>query len=231
MTFKRGTGYRQGDTPHMRSLTSLLPNAHAAPGGEGVFLVEGSHMEQASPKAVIMDDQGMDRAITRIAHEIIEHNEGARGIALVGVLRRGVPLAERLADKIAGIEGARPKIGKLDISFYRDDYARHIMPVLHATDIMFPIDGVDVILVDDVLYTGRTVRAALDALMDLGRPKSVQLAVMVDRGHRELPIRADYVGKNVPSSREEDVRVSVTSLDGKDAIEIWDIEKTAGGAR
>ena len=187
-------------------------------------------MEQASLKAVIMDEQAMDRALTRVAHEIIEHNEGAEGIALVGVLRRGVPLAERLADKIEAIEGVRPKIGKLDISFYRDDFSSPIAPVLDATEIMFPIDGVDVILVDDVLYTGRTIRAALDALMDFGRAKSVQLAVMVDRGHRELPIRADYVGKNVPSSHEEDVRVSITPLDDKDSVEIWGIDKNAGGA-
>ena len=187
-------------------------------------------MEQASLKAVIMDEQAMDRALTRVAHEIIEHNEGAEGIALVGVLRRGVPLAERLAEKIEAIEGVRPKICKLDISFYRDDFSSHIAPVLHATEIMFPIDGVDVVLVDDVLYTGRTIRAALDALMDFGRAKSVQLAVMVDRGHRELPIRADYVGKNVPSSHEEDVRVSITPLDDKDSVEIWGIDKNAGGA-
>lgn len=187
-------------------------------------------MEKAILKAQIMDEQAMDRAITRIAHEIIEHNEGAEGIALVGVLRRGVPIANRLAEKIQQIEGVKPRIGKLDISFYRDDYARHVMPVLHATDIMFPIDGVDVVLVDDVLYTGRTVRAALDALMDLGRPKTVQLAVIIDRGHRELPIRADYVGKNVPSSRDEDVRVRITPLDDTDTVEIWGAEKNAGGA-
>ena len=185
-------------------------------------------MEQASLKAVIMDGQAMDRALTRVAHEIIEHNEGADGIALVGVLRRGVPLAERLADKIEAIEGIRPNIGKLDISFYRDDFSSHIAPVLHATEIMFPIDGADVVLVDDVLYTGRTIRAALDALMDFGRAKSVQLAVMVDRGHRELPIRADYVGKNVPSSRDEDVRVSIASHDGTNVVEIW--EKTNEGS-
>ena len=186
-------------------------------------------MEQATLKAQIMDATAMDRALTRIAHEILEHNEGAKGIALVGVLRRGAPLAERLAEKIAGIEGEAPLTGKLDISFYRDDYARHITAVRHATDIMFPIDGVDVILVDDVLYTGRTVRAALDALVDLGRPKTVQLAVMVDRGHRELPIRADYVGKNVPSSRSEDVRVCVMPHDDRDAVEIWE-DKQEGGA-
>lgn len=187
-------------------------------------------MEQATLKAQIMDAAAMERAMTRIAHEIIERNEGAQGVVLVGVLRRGVPIAERLAAKITEIEGVQPPIGKLDISFYRDDYARQIMPVLHATDIMFPIDGADVVLVDDVLYTGRTVRAALDALMDLGRPKTVQLAVMVDRGHRELPIRADYVGKNVPSSHTEDVRVSVTPLDERDAVEIWE-SKQEGSAQ
>lgn len=187
-------------------------------------------MEQMKLKAQIMDGQAMERAITRIAHEIIERNEGAEGIALVGVLRRGVPLAERLAEKITEIEGVRPKIGKLDISFYRDDFSSHIAPVLHATEIIFPVDGVDVVLVDDVLYTGRTVRSALDALMDLGRPKTVQLAVMIDRGHRELPIRADYVGKNVPSSHEEDVRVRITPLDDTDVVEIWGIDKSAGGA-
>ena len=186
-------------------------------------------MEQATLKAQIMDEQAMDRAITRIAHEIIEHNEGAEGLALVGIQRRGVPIAERLAGKIEDIEGVRPHIGKLDISFYRDDYKRHISPVIHATEILFSIDGVDVVLVDDVLYTGRTVRSGLDALMDLGRPKTVQLAVMVDRGHRELPIRADYVGKNVPSSHEEDVRVHITPLDEVDSVEIWGIEKNAGG--
>ena len=179
-------------------------------------------MEQATLKASLMDAQAMDRAITRIAHEILEKNEGAENVAIVGVLRRGVPLAERIADKIEAIEGVRPKIGELDISFYRDDFARHISPVVHTTKIMFPIDVVDVVLVDDVLYTGRTVRSALDALMDLGRPKTVQLAVMVDRGHRELPIRADYVGKNVPSSHTEDVRVSVMPLDEKDCVEIWE---------
>jgi len=186
-------------------------------------------MSQAILKAQIMDEQAMDRAITRIAHEIIEHNEGASDIALVGVLRRGVPIAERLASKIEAIEGSKPKIGKLDISFYRDDYARQIMPVLHATEILFSINNTNIVLVDDVLYTGRTVRSALDALMDLGRPKTVQLAVMVDRGHRELPIRADYVGKNVPSSRDEDVRVNITPLDDCDSVEIWGIEKNAGG--
>ena len=163
-------------------------------------------MEQVAPKATIMDGAAMARALTRIAHEIIENNEGAGNIALVGIV------------------GIRPPVGKLDISFYRDDVTRRVAPVIHKTEINFDVDGKDIILVDDVLFSGRTVRSALDALMDFGRPATIQLAVMVDRGHRELPIRADYVGKNVPSSHEEDVRVFVESLDGRDAVEIWDIE-------
>ena len=180
-------------------------------------------MEQAVLKAQIMDALAMDRAITRIAHEIIEHNEGASGIALVGIQRRGVPIAERLAEKIEQIEGVKPKIGKLDISFYRDDYARHINPVTHATEVLFSIDGVNVVLVDDVLYTGRTVRSALDALVDLGRAKTVQLAVMVDRGHRELPIRPDYVGKNVPSSRTELIEVRLPEFDGETGVWLMEL--------
>ena len=181
------------------------------------------------PKAVIMDEAAISRAITRIAHEILEHNEGADHVALVGVVRRGVPLAQRIAEQIYKIEGVKVPFGSLDISFYRDDVTRTIAPVLHSTNIPFSVDAKNIVLVDDVLYTGRTVRAALDALMDYGRPKTVQLAVMVDRGHRELPIRADYVGKNVPSSREEDVRVNVSSLDGTDSVEIWDSQNNAEG--
>jgi pyrimidine operon attenuation protein/uracil phosphoribosyltransferase len=190
-------------------------------------------MADKAPKAVIMDGQAMARAVTRIAHEILEHNEGADNIALVGIIRRGETLAHQLADAIEKIEGTRPKIGSLDISFYRDDYMRNVAPVLHGTDIPFEIDDANIVLVDDVLYTGRTVRSALNALMDYGRPKTVQLAVMVDRGHRELPIRADFVGKNVPSSHEEDVRVCVSALDGRDAVEIWSVDPKSedGGAR
>ena len=181
-------------------------------------------MEQLEPKATIMDEAAMGRALTRIAHEVIENNEGAQNLALVGIVRRGANLAEALADEIESIEGVRPPVGKLDISFYRDDVTRRVAPVLHKTEIDFDVDGKDIVLVDDVLFSGRTVRSALDALMDFGRPATIQLAVMVDRGHRELPIRADYVGKNVPSSHEEDVRVFVKGLDGRDAVEIWDIE-------
>ncbi|WP_293820847.1 bifunctional pyr operon transcriptional regulator/uracil phosphoribosyltransferase PyrR [uncultured Parolsenella sp.] len=181
-------------------------------------------MEQLGPKAVIMDEAAMARALTRIAHEVIENNEGASNLALVGIVRRGVDVAEELAAEIEHIEGIRPPVGKLDISFYRDDVTRRVAPVLHKTEIPFDVDGKDIVLVDDVLFSGRTVRSALDALMDFGRPATIQLAVMVDRGHRELPIRADYVGKNVPSSHEEDVRVFVKSLDSRDSVEIWDIE-------
>ena len=185
-------------------------------------------MGQSGLKAVIMDGQAMERAVTRIAHEVIERNEGADGIALVGIIRRGETLANLLADAIERIEGTRPQMGSLDISFYRDDVTRAIAPVLHATNIPFVIDGANIVLVDDVLYTGRTVRSALNALMDYGRPKTVQLAVMVDRGHRELPIRADFVGKNVPSSHEEDVRVCVRPLDDRDSVEIWDVSAAMG---
>lgn len=183
-------------------------------------------MDRFKPKATIMDDGAMRRAVTRIAHEILEHNEGAEGLGIVGIVSRGVPLAEILSMQIGEIEGYRPPVGQLDISFYRDDIARSIAPVLHATSIPFDIDNRDVVLVDDVLYTGRTVRSALDALMDLGRPKTVQLAVMIDRGHRELPIRADYVGKNVPSSHNEDVRVHIKDLDGDNSVTIWEHNAT-----
>ena len=186
-------------------------------------------MAEARLKAQIMDDQSMARALTRIAHEIIERNEGAERIALVGIVRRGAAIAPLLADKIAAIEGTRPPVGSLDVSFYRDDVRRKIAPVEFGTNIPFDVDGCDIVLVDDVLYTGRTIRAALDALIDLGRPRTVQLAVMIDRGHRELPIRADYVGKNVPSSHEEDVRVSIRPYDESDSVEIWTLPTAETG--
>lgn len=183
-------------------------------------------MEQVAPKATIMDGAAMARALTRIAHEIIENNEGAGNIALVGIVRRGANIAEELADEIEAIEGIRPPVGKLDISFYRDDVTRRVAPVIHKTEINFDVDGKDIILVDDVLFSGRTVRSALDALMDFGRPATIQLAVMVDRGHRELPIRADYVGKNVPSAAQENVRLFLEEVDGKSEVEI--LEMSAG---
>lgn len=178
-------------------------------------------MDQATCKAQIMDEQAMMRALTRIAHEIIERNEGAENLALVGIVRRGALIAPLLADAIERIEGTRPPVGTLDVSFYRDDVTRAITPVMFQTNIPFNVNDCNIVLVDDVLYTGRTIRAALDALIDLGRPKTVQLAVVIDRGHRELPIRADYVGKNVPSSHEEDVRLSLAPYDKTTSVEIW----------
>ena len=183
-------------------------------------------MEQIAPKATIMDGAAMARALTRIAHEVIENNEGAGNIALVGIVRRGANIAEELADEIEAIEGIRPPVGKLDISFYRDDVTRRVAPVIHKTEINFDVDDKDIVLVDDVLFSGRTVRSALDALMDFGRPATIQLAVMVDRGHRELPIRADYVGKNVPSAAQENVRLFLEEVDGKSEVEI--LEMSAG---
>lgn len=185
-------------------------------------------MSTSSPKAVIMDEASVSRAMTRIAHEILERNEGCENLAIVGIVTRGDLLAKELVDRIREIEGVDVPLGSLDISFYRDDFQTHFSPEVHATDIPFDVDGKRIVLVDDILYTGRTIRCALDAVMDLGRPSRIELAVLVDRGHRELPIRADYVGKNVPSSHEEDVRVCARPLDDHDAVEIWGIE---GGER
>lgn len=175
-------------------------------------------------KATVMDADAISRAVTRLAHEVLEANKGAGNIALVGIVTRGSELARILAAKIREIEGAEVPVGTLDISFYRDDVSIRLNPEVHTTDIPFDIGGKDIVLVDDVLYTGRTIRAALDAIMDYGRPATVQLAVLVDRGHRELPIRADFVGKNVPSARKERVRVRLSGLDDHDAVEILEAE-------
>ena len=159
-------------------------------------------------KALILDKAGIDRALTRIAHEILEKNKGAKDLILVGIQRGGVHLAKRLAARIKEIEGVEPPVGSLDITMYRDDLAtRKSQPVPQATDIAFDIQDKMMVLVDDVLFTGRTIRAALNSVMDYGRPRRIQLAVLVDRGHRELPIRADYVGKNLPTSAKEEVEV------------------------
>lgn len=177
-----------------------------------------------TPKAVVMDEQAVDRALTRIAHEILEGNEGSEHLVLVGIVTRGKILAKMLRDRIESIEGVSLPLGTLDISLYRDDFGTRLSPVLHSTSLPFDLDGSHVVLVDDVLYTGRTIRAALDALMDYGRPATVRLAVMVDRGHRELPIRADYVGKNVPSSHTERVRLALEPLDDHTGVEIWNAQ-------
>ncbi|OUN89216.1 MULTISPECIES: bifunctional pyr operon transcriptional regulator/uracil phosphoribosyltransferase PyrR [Enorma] len=179
------------------------------------------------PKAVIMDETAINRAITRIAHEILERNEGTENLALVGIVTRGDLLAKQLVEKIEEIEGVRVPLGSLDISFYRDDYLTNLAPEIHATHIPFDVDGKRIVLVDDVLYTGRTIRAALDAVMDLGRPAAIELAVLVDRGHRELPICPDFVGKNVPSSHEENVRLYLKEVDGRSSVEIFDVEPGA----
>jgi len=168
--------------------------------------------------ALVMDAGDIERAIRRIAHEVLERNRGSGGVVLLGIQTRGVPLAERLAAVLEEIEGEPVAWGSLDIGMYRDDLDRRPKRPLGATDVPVPLGGKTVVLVDDVLYTGRTIRAALDALADLGRPNRVQLAALVDRGHRELPIRPDYVGKNVPTSRDERVTVSLLERDGEDGV-------------
>ena len=170
---------------------------------------------------VVMDAERISRALTRIAHEILEHNRGLADLALVGVRSRGVPIAQRLAADIKQITKEDVAVGALDITLYRDDLmgaSVGVKPLVRKTEIPFSIDGRTIVLVDDVLYTGRTTRAALDALTDFGRPRSIQLVVLVDRGHRELPIKADYVGKNVPTSRKESVQVHLRELDGVDEV-------------
>lgn len=176
----------------------------------------------------IMTADEIRRATVRISHEIVEKQAGTDGLVLVGIQRRGVPLARRIADAIEEHEGVRLAVGALDITFYRDDLSMVAQqPVVKGTDLPFDLNGRTVVLVDDVLYTGRTIRAAMDALVDFGRPQAIRLAVLVDRGHRELPIRADHVGKNVPTSREEQVRVHLGELDGEDGVTI---ERAASGA-
>jgi len=176
-------------------------------------------MSMASGERVVLDEQGIARALTRVTHEILERHHGTERLALIGIRSRGVDLAARLAGRIQEIEGVNVPCGIIDITLYRDDMARAVQqPHVKGTDIDFGINELNLILVDDVLFTGRTVRAALDALMDFGRPRSVQLAVLVDRGQRELPIRADYVGKNLPTAYDEEVRVRLAERDGCDEV-------------
>ncbi len=170
-------------------------------------------------KKELINRAGIGRALTRISHEIIERNEGLDDVVIVGIRTRGVPLARRIVAKLEEIEGRDVQIGILDITLYRDDLTTIAnQPIVHQTEIPFDITDKKVILVDDVLYTGRTVRSALDALMDLGRPKIIQLAILVDRGHRELPIRADFVGKNLPTSQQEVISVNLEEIDGEDKV-------------
>lgn len=179
-------------------------------------------------KALLMDEQEVARALNRIAHEIIERNQGAENLALVGIHTRGVPIAQSLADIIEKFEGTRPNFGKLDITLYRDDLSEvALQPIVRRTEVNFEVSGCTIVLCDDVLYTGRTARAALDALIDLGRPALIQLAVLVDRGHRELPIRPDYVGKNVPTSRREIVKVKLSETDDTTEVTLLEREEHA----
>ncbi len=184
-------------------------------------------MSQASVSAgkLLLDAEAIDRTLSRIAHEIIERNEELEDVVLVGIHRRGVPLAQRLRRLVAERAGTELQLGHLDITFYRDDVQvrggeapRHAQPIVRSTTVDFPLDGMTVVLVDDVLYTGRTIRAAVEALFDYGRPARVQLAVLADRGHRELPIRPDYVGKNLPTSRDERIQVQLVEVDEVDRV-------------
>lgn len=170
-------------------------------------------------KAQILDEAGIRRILTRIAHEILENNKGTDNLVLIGIRTRGVPLAKRLAERIGEIEGVKPAVGELDISLYRDDLTTLAeQPIVNNSEIPFSVCDQKVILVDDVLFTGRTVRAALDGIIDQGRPQAIQLAVLIDRGHRELPIRADYVGKNVPTAKQELISVCLREYDQKDSV-------------
>jgi len=194
----------------------LIPGGAREAGGSGRGVAAGLR-----EKAQVLDEPGIDRALTRIAHEILERAGGAEDVVLVGIRTRGVSLARRIAERLQAIEGRRVPVGALDITLYRDDLGlKGEAPVLRGTDIPFPVAGKAVVLVDDVLYTGRTIRAALDAIVDLGRPRMIQLAVLIDRGHRELPIRPDYVGKNLPTSRREIVQVRLREHDGEDRVVI-----------
>jgi pyrimidine operon attenuation protein / uracil phosphoribosyltransferase len=174
-------------------------------------------------KAKIIDQEGFFRTITRLSHEILEHNKGSENLVLIGMRTRGEFLAKRICRKMEEIDNSKINLGVLDVTLYRDDFRKRLkQPEVSVTDITFDINERDIILIDDVLYTGRTVRAALDALMDLGRPNTIQLCVLVDRGHRELPIKADFIGKNIPTSINEEVRVWIQEVDGEDAVYLLD---------
>ncbi len=190
----------------------------------GFFLsAKGSSM---NIKAKIIDEEGLQRTITRLTHEILERNKGSKNLVLIGMRTRGEFICNRIYEKIKEIDHSEPPKGILDITLYRDDFRTRLkQPEVSITSITFDINEKDIILIDDVLYTGRTARAALDAMMDLGRPNTIQLCVLVDRGHRELPIRADFVGKNIPTSLNEEVKVKLKETDGEDSVYLIDVPK------
>ena len=179
-------------------------------------------MSDLIKKSILMDASAVQRALIRIAHEVVEKNKGLEDLCLIGIQRRGVPMAERIAKHLEEIEGVSPPVGILDITFYRDDLSQLAShPILNGTDIPFDINNKNIVLIDDVLYTGRTVRAAIESIFDRARPKMIQLAIMIDRGHRELPFRADFVGKNVPTSTTESIHVELTEIDGVDQVLLY----------
>jgi pyrimidine operon attenuation protein / uracil phosphoribosyltransferase len=185
----------------------------------------------AAERAMVMDAADVGRALTRVAHEVVERNKGTGGLVVVGIHTRGVPLARRLAAKLGEIEGGKVPTGALDVAMYRDDIGLRPPGATRDTDLPFDLAGTVVVLVDDVLYTGRTIRAALDALTDFGRPRAIQLAVLVDRGHRELPLRADYVGKNLPTAPGAVVKVLLEETDGRDGVLVTEGDATTGDGR
>ena len=192
-------------------------------GNGRIFLLRG--VISMHQKAQIMDENAMKRALMRLSHEIVEKNKGAANLVFVGIRRRGEPIAERVRENVAVIEGIRVPCGSIDINFYRDDLSTvSESPEIRKASLPFDVNGRDVVLFDDVLYTGRTARAAIEAVFSCGRPKTIQLAILVDRGHRELPIRADFVGKNLPTSRSELVEVRLPEYDGETGVYLMDLE-------
>jgi pyrimidine operon attenuation protein/uracil phosphoribosyltransferase len=182
------------------------------------YVGQGRKTVEDQVKARVMDAEAIDRALVRIAHEILERNKGAEDLVLIGIRTRGLPLAQRLGEHLTRIESYPVPVGAVDITLYRDDFQQRRSRPVHPTDIPCRLDGKHVVLVDDVLYTGRSIRAAMDALVDFGRPRTIQLAVLIDRGHRELPIRADYIGKNIPTARSEQVNVRLHEVDGENTV-------------
>lgn len=194
------------------------------PGREEVFKARRRNgMPELFEKSLLMDEAAVKRALTRIAHEIVEKNKGLSNVVIIGIQRRGVPMAQRISKALERIEGQSPPLGVLDITFYRDDLSKlSVHPVVNGTDIPFNLNDKTVILIDDVLFTGRTVRAGIEAIFDMGRPAAIQLAIMIDRGHRQLPFRPDYVGKNIPTSNSEAIHVELMEIDGQDRVMLCD---------